>query len=271
MRINVFKSGGNSAQGGFVSNGLTLQGPLILSGPHTEPLHAVPKQYVDGLFSHLSSAGFSSGVLPVGRLPAFGGDFISEDGTNHIQLKDNGIVPAGYPKVTVNGKGFITKGSNLVDSDLPSGISWEKVVGNKPNTLAGYGITDAVPLTGGTIQGVLKSSGIISDNRAIVNKEYIDSQSVSGGLKTGDVVRKASNITPYGMLRANGAKLLKDDYPELYSTIGDKYNTNQTAGSGQPWRQQYEINTEQTGDITGWSLYGTLPATFCHHVMMHRH
>ena len=45
-----------------------------------------------------------------------------------------------------------------------------------------------------------------------------------------------------------------------YSSYYDEDTTNyMMPGSGQPWRQQYQINTTQSGDISGWITSGTLP------------
>jgi hypothetical protein len=42
------------------------------------------------------------------------------------------------------------KKSSLAASDVPN-LDWSKITSGKPTTLAGYGITDALPLSGGTI------------------------------------------------------------------------------------------------------------------------
>ena len=61
---------------------------------------------------------------------------ITGSGTTSIitSLADNGVAPGNYTSVNVNSKGLITSGNN-------------------PTTLSGYGITDALPLIGGTMVG----------------------------------------------------------------------------------------------------------------------
>ena len=47
-----------------------------------------------------------------------------------------------------------------------------------------------------------------------------------------------------------------------YSVYFNEDTTNyMMSGSGKPWQQQYQINTTQTGDITGWSTGTALPIT----------
>ncbi|MBG4755077.1 phage tail protein [Pseudomonas aeruginosa] len=69
------------------------------------------------------------------------------DGTRDISialtLADSGVVPGVYPKVTINAKGLVTAGASLSAADIPS-LDWSKINSGKPNTLAGYGITDAL-------------------------------------------------------------------------------------------------------------------------------
>ncbi|MBN0328825.1 hypothetical protein JTM75_34255, partial [Pseudomonas aeruginosa] len=69
------------------------------------------------------------------------------DGTRDISialtLADSGVVPGVYPKVTINAKGLVTAGASLSAADIPS-LDWSKINSGKPNTLGGYGITDAL-------------------------------------------------------------------------------------------------------------------------------
>ena len=68
----------------------------------------------------------------------------SQDVTLDITLNDTGITPGTYEKVTVDSKGRVTSGGDLVAADVPS-LDWSKITTGKPTTRAGYGITDAEP------------------------------------------------------------------------------------------------------------------------------
>jgi len=72
---------------------------------------------------------------------------ITGSGTTGITttLSNTGVSAGTYKSVTVDAKGRVTGGSN-------------------PSTLAGYGITDALPLAGGTISGNLTVTGNLTLN-----------------------------------------------------------------------------------------------------------
>ncbi|MHA6572758.1 phage tail-collar fiber domain-containing protein [Pseudomonas yamanorum] len=70
------------------------------------------------------------------------------DGTAdvNIQVTMPDIVASWkYTKVTVNSKGLVTYGESLQPVDIP-GLDWSKITSGTPTTLAGYGITNALPL-----------------------------------------------------------------------------------------------------------------------------
>ena len=266
MRINVFKSGGNAAQGGFVSNGLTLQGPLILSGPHTEPLHAVPKQYVDNAAYDLNADNITSGVLLAARLPAFTGDATVILGSSNIILANTGVTPGSIVKPTVDAKGRVTAGGVIVESDI-SGINFNKLTVGNPTTLNGYGITDGVTISGNTtiVGDLIQSSNPVDPNH-VVTKQYIDAAAgQAGGLSVGDILRKPYTTTPAGFLKCNGGEISKTTYANLYAIIGNTFNTDfSETGNGKPWQQQYNINKVQTADLLGWNIGTSLPSVISH-------
>lgn len=254
MRINVFKSGGNSAQGGFVSNGLTLQGPLVLSGPHSEPLHAVPKQYVDNAAYNLDATNITSGVLAGARMPAFSGDATTILGTTNIVLNNTGVTAGSILKPTVTAKGRIVSGGVLVDSDI-SQVGFNKITSNKPTTLAGYGISDGINLnTNNVLSGPLTLNANPTSDGHAATKQYVDSAAGNaGGISVGDIIRKPFTTTPSGFLKCNGGEVEKSVYAGLYSVIGDRFNTSTDNTGGRPWQFQYDVNKVQSSELIGWS------------------
>ncbi|MBW3783690.1 hypothetical protein GL270_21050 [Aeromonas veronii] len=60
------------------------------------------------------------------------------------------LVPNTYAKVTINREGRVVSGGSLLASDIPS-LDWSKITSGIPTTLAGYGITDALPSTGNAV------------------------------------------------------------------------------------------------------------------------
>ena len=107
------------------------------------------------------SAGLLAGTADaiVGRtlesttLTVTNGDGVAGNPT--VELKASGVGAGSYTKVTVDTNGIVTAGEN-------------------PTTLVGYGITDALPLSGGTMTGALKVLAPVADDDA-VNKKYADS------------------------------------------------------------------------------------------------
>ena len=105
----------------------------------------------------------------------------AEAGTIVAELTNVGTAGT-YTKVTTDAKGRVTAGEN-------------------PTTLAGYGITDALPLSGGTMTGALKVLDPVDANDA-VNKKYADS--VALGFVPHEPARLASSVNVDGVY-ANGS------------------------------------------------------------------
>ena len=99
----------------------------------------------DGTFVEMTASG-ASGEATVAVEP--------DTGTISVGLANVGTAGT-YTKVTTDAKGRVTSGEN-------------------PTTLAGYGITDALPISGGTMTGALKVLDPVNDADA-VNKKYADS------------------------------------------------------------------------------------------------
>ena len=254
MRVNMGREGRTSSS--LSANGGSMLGALILANGPTQPLEAATKYYVDSTFANLNANNILDGVLPISSLPGFTGDATSPQGSNVITLANLGVTPGSYAKIIVDTKGRVTGNDILTESDIPT-ISWEKVQ-NKPNTLEGYGITNALSITGGVFGGQMS---VVSPTNSLssVSKQYVDSALSGNSAVVGDIIRKPFASTPSGFLRCNGGMVDKVIYADLYSVIGDNFNKYTMAGSGRPWQQQYEINSDQSGDLTGWAAYGNLP------------
>lgn len=262
MKYSLFQNGG-TVEGRVNIDGLTLVGPLKLLGVSTENLHAVNKEYVDNKVNNLDASKIVSGFMPVARMPALTGDFISLSGTGVISLKNSGVTPGTYTKVTVNAGGLVTNGGALIESDIPN-LGWEKITSGKPTTLTGYGITDAASKTVGVVNGNITLAADPVDPDDVATKRYVDLNSSNGvSFAVGDVISYESEVTPNGFLRANGGEVSKTTYAALYALIGDSFadvTASIAVGNGRPWQRQYYINNDQTNDITGWMQIGNLPA-----------
>ena len=134
----------------------------------------------------------------------------SLDADIEIVLSDTGVSAGTYTKVTVDAKGRVTASSALVAEDIPN-LDWTKIVSGKPDTLAGYGITDAVNKAGDTMTGALTLSGAPTQDLHAVTKAYVDS--VVQGLDIKESVRVATteNIALSGAISVDGVALVAGD------------------------------------------------------------
>lgn len=166
---------------------------------------------------------------------------------------------------------MVVSSSAITTDDIPN-FSWSKVVSGKPTTLSGYGITDAFSKAGGTILGPIHATNPLSldysSSLSAIPKQKADA-SLEGMIqlyapyKTGNIRRVANKVTLDGYLRCNGASVSKTTYAGLYTVIGDSYNNNNNQpGSGQPWLQQYGINTTQSEGLGVWTTGTAFPVTF---------
>lgn len=248
---------------------LEVISPLVLHADPVELNHAVTKRYVDNKKTSLTAQSFTTGILPVGRLPSLTGDMSSTQGTGVVSLSPTGVTPGSYPKVTIDSAGRVVSGLTVSSSDIPS-IPFAKVTTGKPTTAAGYGITNLIALSGGTVSGPITTTASAESAFDAVTKFYVDDSLtgiVSGSLIVGDVVRKPTAVTPTGFLRCNGGYADRTVYTDLFNAMGYglilnaniDYTSYAAMGVGQPWKQQYNLNTTLTGDITDWITTDPIP------------
>ena len=139
--FTINKSTGTvTTPGAFVSTVVTGTAPLTVAS--TTLVTNLNAQYLNGqLGGYYQNAGnLNAGTLLAARLPAFTGDVSSTVGTVGLTLASVGTAGT-YRSVTTDAKGRVTAGTN-------------------PTTLAGYGITDALPLAGGTLTGAITVNGV---------------------------------------------------------------------------------------------------------------
>ena len=250
MRIKIYANNGYGSVSSTRAGG-TMLGPLILAADPLVDLEAATKQYVDSKISNFNASNFNSGTLQSGRLPAFGGDVISSTGSSSLSLVDIGISSGVYTKVTVNSKGLVTSGSSVGLSDIAS-IDWGRIAYNKPTTLDGYGITNAVSLNGGAITNALTLHADPTSGLHIASKQYVDNKSSTVScLNVGDIITKGTSVTPTGFFKCNGGELRADSYAGLYSVLGSKFG-GRTDGSSNVY---FNLPDLSAAEITGSYAY----------------
>ncbi|AVG15399.1 hypothetical protein CFN79_05705 [Chromobacterium vaccinii] len=105
------------------------------------------KKQIDDLVSGALAAEYAD-RLKTPRNIAMTGDgnwSVAFDGNGNVSgtltLANSGVAPGSYGIVTVDAKGRVTAARQMNGNDVPA-HDWNKISSGKPNTLAGYGITD---------------------------------------------------------------------------------------------------------------------------------
>lgn len=139
-----------------------------------------------------------SGFLTANQTITVSGDATGSGSTAiTLALANSGVTAGTYTKVTVDAKGRVTAGAN-------------------PTTLAGYGITDGLSNTGGSVTGTLTFSGgatvtglpTPSASGDATNKSYVDAQiasvAQSVSWKANAQAASTSNLTLSGTQTIDG-------------------------------------------------------------------
>jgi hypothetical protein len=158
------------------------------------------------------------------------------------------ITPDTFKSVTVNAQGLVTAGTN-------------------PTTLDGFGITDALPITGGTLEGNLNAptgtkitaSDAPTNGIDLVNKAYVDS--AIAGLSWKQAVRVATteDITLSGAQTIDGVSIGNGQRVLVKNQTSALQNGIYTVGT--PWVRA--TDTDTGAEIFGASLFvqqGTINA-----------
>lgn len=261
MRINMFSSIGPKDTGGALP-GQVLTTSLFAARDPFLAKELATKGYVDAVLSDLSTANLTGGQFRYEHL-ALGFDGFSLNTANGtVTLSGSGVQAGTWSKVQVNDKGLISQGGLAGTVTLPD-LPWSHVSEGKPDNAAGYGIADALLVSGSSITGSLTLAAPPAEPTHAATKKYVDSRSLSmtvRGQHPGDLLVSLNSATPEGFLRPNGAEVSKSTYPNLYDVIGDTYGFSWTFSGGRPWRQQYQINTAQNASLGTWSNETDLPA-----------
>ncbi|MDG0816203.1 tail fiber domain-containing protein [Bdellovibrio svalbardensis] len=140
--------------------------------------------------------------------------------------------PGTYFKVTTDAKGRVISGVGaLTATDIP-GLDWSKITSGKPTTLAGYSITDALSLSGGTMGGAIDLNSNNLTNLGYVTMSPNKSLHLSNnstdptGLSTVDKGKTWYNATSNQIKYWNGSAVV------TLGAAGAGTVTSVTAGTG---------------------------------------
>lgn len=140
---------GDASGSGATSIALTLANSGVTAGSYGSST-AVPVITVDakGRVTAASTQAISGSLTFTGDVTGTG----STGSNTALTLANSGVSAGTYRSVTVDAKGRATAGTN-------------------PTTLSGYGITDALSLSGGTISGGLTVNGTLTTNPGLLIKK----------------------------------------------------------------------------------------------------
>lgn len=207
------------------TSGVQMTGFLTPNNQISDPKVIIRKKYLDDVFANLSMASITQGYLHPDTIKFnFTGDV--KPGSGSQVLIDRTVNAGTYCKVTVDAKGLVTLGSALYDTDIPD-LNWSVFTLDMPTTASGYGITDGLRTTGGTVTGNITLSGAPVDDLHACSKLYLEQNAqtlASNYILVGDIVIRLTTPTPPGYLRCNGGYLSKATYSALYAKLGSSFN-----------------------------------------------
>lgn len=221
--FSINKKTGTPEDGGIVS------GSVFLNELPKTVYQAATKEYVEQKREVLTGEQFVSGYLINTTLPGFTGDLVKGEGSSLIGLTGGVVVPGTYTKCLVNAKGQVTLGMVLAETDLPD-LPFS-IIANKPNSLSGYNINNALPITGGNMLGTLKVTSC-TNLTDLANKDIADYYKMDTNIEIGTYVYKTNKTQTPFFLRCNGSDVLISMYEGLYGVIGDSFSVEFTPGFG---------------------------------------
>lgn len=217
---NIEKNNTDLSLNRYKTEGVVLKRFILLPTTSSSG-YAIRKDHTDTTFTSLNATSLTSGVLPASTIAGkISGDFEGLT-TTTVKIK-NRITQGTFTGVGVNSKGLVTSSFSLQATNIPN-LDFSKFT-IKPTTAGGYGITDVLLNTGGTINGNIKLSAAPSQDSHATTKKYVDDAVLASSnlyLKPGDIISKSSGSSYAGFLRCNGAIISKTTYSKLYAAIGE--------------------------------------------------
>jgi phage-related tail fiber protein len=176
-----------------------------------------------------NASNLTVGTLAAARLPAHTGDVTSSAGSAALTLANSGVSAGTFRSVTVDLKGRVTAGTN-------------------PTTLTGYGITDALPIGGGTLTGPLQinNASLVSGSASAATLFYTGASSLYGLTMKSTTAGATTAINFFNSAGTNVGSIAHND-----ATL--TFNGNATSASAIAW-------SGVTGKPTTLSGYGITDA-----------
>lgn len=256
MKYNIYENGG-SVDGSISLEGRTVNGPVEVKGFPSDSREAATRGYVDEVAANITAVNVTNGVFNPIVFPNFNGDVLPTSPKGTLTLTPTGVEEGLYTKITVDAKGRVTAGTNVTAADITE-VDWSRV-SDKPTTLGGYGITDAVSRMTPAVTGDLSLPVPTRPNQLVPRNYVINKLASNTGRPTGTLVELPTDIAPTGYLQANGIPIDRNTNQTLADAIGDKFKPRHIYG-GKAWINREYIGDHQAPTNTSLTLTPVLDA-----------
>jgi phage-related tail fiber protein len=198
------------------------------------------------------TGGSNPGYLTANQNITVSGD-ATGSGTTAIALTlaSSGVTAGTYNNAatahtpfTVDAKGRVTATGTAV-TVTPA---WTSVTG-KPTTLSGYGITDALALTGGTLTGALTLAADPTAALQAATKQYVDNAITGLDFKQSVRATTTSNITLSGTQTIDGVALIAGDRVLVKDQTTANQNGIYVVAAGS-WSRASDADNSPAGEVT---------------------
>ena len=198
------------------------------------------------------TGGSNPGYLTANQNITVSGD-ATGSGTTAIALTlaSSGVTAGTYNNAatahtpfTVDAKGRVTATGTAV-TVTPA---WTSVTG-KPTTLSGYGITDALALTGGTLTGALTLAADPTAALQAATKQYVDNAITGLDFKQSVRATTTANITLSGTQTIDGVALIAGDRVLVKDQTTANQNGIYVVAAGS-WSRASDADNSPAGEVT---------------------
>ena len=198
------------------------------------------------------TGGSNPGYLTANQNITVSGD-ATGSGTTAIALTlaSSGVTAGTYNNAatahtpfTVDAKGRVTATGTAV-TVTPA---WTSVTG-KPTTLSGYGITDALALSGGTLTGALTLAADPTAALQAATKQYVDNAITGLDFKQSVRATTTANITLSGTQTIDGVALIAGDRVLVKDQTTANQNGIYVVAAGS-WSRASDADNSPAGEVT---------------------
>jgi phage-related tail fiber protein len=155
---------------------------------------------------------------------------------------NNGVT--AHTPFTVDAKGRIT----AIGTAVTVTPAWASITG-KPTTLSGYGITDALALTGGTLTGALTLAADPTNALHAATKQYVDNAITGLDFKASVRAATTANITLSGPQTIDGVALIAGDRVLVKDQTTPSQNGLYLVAAG-AWTRTADADNSPAGEVS---------------------